>query len=63
MVNDFEARATIVCDGLTIDSTYCDITKTHMGALESAADERLQRLMREGLQKLLRFLPGVTILY
>ena len=62
MINDFEADMSVVYDSLTIDRTdgaiVRYITPIRKNEPEGAADERLQRLMRESLPKLPRFVPG-----
>ncbi|MAU53317.1 MAG: VPLPA-CTERM-specific exosortase XrtD [Roseovarius sp.] len=62
MTNDFKAKMSVVYDSLTIDRTDGAIVRYITPILkdepEGAADERLQRLMRESLPKLPRFVPG-----
>jgi EpsI family protein len=62
MTNDFKAKMSVVYDSLAIDRTdgaiVRYITPILKGEPEGAADERLQRLMRESLPKLPRFVPG-----
>ncbi len=61
MTNDFKAKMSVVYDGLTIDRTDGAIVRYITPILkdepEGSADERLQRLMRESLPKLPRFVP------
>ena len=62
MTNDFKAKMSVVYDSLTIDRTDGAIVRYITPILrdepEGAADARLQRLMRESLPKLPRFVPG-----
>ena len=62
MTNDFHAKMSVVYDSLMIDRTdgamVRYITPILKGEPEGAADARLQRLMRESLPKLPRFVPG-----
>jgi exosortase D (VPLPA-CTERM-specific) len=62
MTNDFKAKMSVVYDSLTIDRTDGAIVRYITPILkeepEGAADARLQRLMRESLPKLSRFVPG-----
>ena len=62
ITNDFKAKISVVYDSLTIDRTdgamVRYITPIRTNEPEGAADERLQRLMRESLPKLPRFVPG-----
>jgi exosortase D (VPLPA-CTERM-specific) len=61
MTNDFKAKMSVVYDSLTIDRTDGAIVRYITPILkdepEGSADERLQRLMRESLPKLPRFVP------
>jgi len=61
MTNDFKAKMSVVYDSLTIDRTDGAIVRYITPILktepEGAADERLQRMMRETLPKLPRFVP------
>ncbi len=61
MTNDFKAKMSVVYDSLTIDRTdgaiVRYITPILKGEPEGAADARIQRLMRETLPKLPRFVP------
>ena len=61
ITNDFKAKMSVVYDSLAIDRTdgalVRYITPIIKGEPEGAADERLQRLMRESLPKLPRFVP------
>lgn len=61
MTNDFKAKISVVYDSLTIDRTdgamVRYITPIRDNEPQGAADERLQRLMRESLPKLPRFVP------
>src|SRR6056297_568129 len=61
MTNDFTAKMSVVYDSLMIDRTDGAIVRYITPILESdqdgAADTRLQRLMRESLPKLSRFVP------
>ncbi|MFX0547410.1 VPLPA-CTERM-specific exosortase XrtD [Roseovarius sp. S1116L3] len=61
MTNDFKAKMSVVYDSLTIDRTDGAIVRYITPILknepEGAADARLQRLMRETLPKLPRFVP------
>lgn len=62
MTNDFTAKMSVVYDSLMIDRTDGAIVRYITPILEDeqdgAADARLQRLMRESLPKLPRFVPG-----
>ncbi len=62
MTNDFKAKMSVVYDSLVIDRTdgaiVRYITPIRPNEPEGAADARLQRLMRESLPKLQRFVPG-----
>jgi hypothetical protein len=62
LVVDFNSNMSVVYYGLTIDRTdgaiVRYITPILKGEPKGAADERLQRLMRESLPKLPRFGPG-----
>ena len=62
MTNDFKAKMSVVYDSLMIDRSdgaiVRYITPILKGESEGAADEPLQRLMRESLPKLPRFVPG-----
>jgi exosortase D (VPLPA-CTERM-specific) len=62
MTNDFTAKMSVVYDSLMMDRTDGAIVRYITPILknepEMAADERLQRLMRESLPKLPRFVPG-----
>ncbi|MBE0454235.1 MAG: VPLPA-CTERM-specific exosortase XrtD [Roseovarius sp.] len=62
ITNDFKAKMSVVYDSLTIDRTdgaiVRYITPILVGEPEDAADERLQRLVRESLPRLPRFVPG-----
>lgn len=61
MTNDFTAKMSVVYDSLMIDRTdgaiVRYITPILEGEQDGAADARLQRLMRESLPKLSRFVP------
>ena len=61
MTNDFHAKMSVVYDSLMIDRTdgamVRYITPIRENEPEGAADDRLQRLMRESLPKLPRFVP------
>src|SRR6056297_1600039 len=61
MTNDFKAKMSVVYDSLMIDRTDGAIvrytTPILKNELDGAADARLQRLMRESLPKLPRFVP------
>ncbi|MEE4212890.1 MAG: VPLPA-CTERM-specific exosortase XrtD, partial [Parvularcula sp.] len=61
MTNDFKAKMSVVYDSLTIDRTDGAIVRYITPILknepEGTADARLQRLMRETLPKLPRFVP------
>lgn len=61
ITNDFKAKMSVVYDSLTIDRTdgaiVRYITPINKSEPEGAADERLQRLMRDSLPKLSRFVP------
>jgi exosortase D (VPLPA-CTERM-specific) len=61
MTNDFKAKMSVVYDSLMIDRTDGAIVRYITPILkdepEGTADERLQRLMRESLPKLPRFVP------
>jgi hypothetical protein len=61
MTNDFKAKISVVHDSLMIDRTdgamVRDTTPIRDDEPEGAADARIQRLMRESLTKLPRFVP------
>lgn len=62
MTNDFKTKMSVVYDSIAIDRTDGGmvryITPMVQNEPEGAADARLQRLMRNSLPKLPRFMPG-----
>ncbi|WP_050929929.1 VPLPA-CTERM-specific exosortase XrtD [Aestuariivita boseongensis] len=62
ITNDFKAKMSVVYDSIVMDRTdgalVRYITPMLPGEPEAAADERLQRMMRESLPRLPRFVPG-----